>query len=332
MSAWKASGKLIAILLLLFVTDSEILAQQDAQMSLFGLHRFQYNPSEAGSNNALDVIGHFRAQWLGISGNPMTESFSASMPLYAINAGAGISLQSDQAGAGVLSSAYLAAAYSISIGAGDLRIGANAGIIQYSLDGSRLRASDGVYEPGGTVIHNDNYIPVNQSSNLQADFALGITYRLKSFTAGLSSSHLLEPKIKLNWSNQSTELQFNRHYFLDLAYETALGNNFILKPAILLKTDFVIWQTDFNIIAEYKNNIWGGLSFRGYNKNSVDALSVMTGMKIGEQLSIAYSYDIGLSALNLVQSGSHELLVHYQLAMSKPRGGKVIENPRFLYY
>jgi len=262
----------------------------------------------------------------------MIESFSANMPVYALNAGAGILLQSNQAGAGILSSFYTVATYAIKINEVSLRFGANAGIIQYVLDGSRLRASEGVYEPGGTVIHNDNIIPTSQTSALKPDFGLGITLRSKSFTAGLGVSHLLEPMLKLDWSNQSINLQFNRHYFLDLNYQLPIGENLFLKPSILIKSDLLIWQAEVNVIAEFRSNIWGGMSFRGYNKNSIDALSAMIGMKVGSHMGIAYSYDIGLSALKRVHSGSHEFLVHYEIPMNKPRGGKVIENPRFLYY
>jgi len=64
----------------------------------------------------------------------------------------------------------------------------------------------------------------------------------------------------------------------------------------------------------------------------LDAVALMAGFKLNEKLSVGYAYDIGLSALNSVSSGSHELLLNYNLGapIGKGRPPAVIYNPRSL--
>jgi len=74
-----------------------------------------------------------------------------------------------------------------------------------------------------------------------------------------------------------------------------------------------------------------GMGFRGYSGNSIDALTVFMGLKISEHLSIAYGFDVTLSALNAVSSGSHELVLKYNLNKLVGVGlpPPVIYSPRF---
>ena len=75
-------------------------------------------------------------------------------------------------------------------------------------------------------------------------------------------------------------------------------------------------------MAEYNDNLFGGVAFRGYNNDSRDALVIMGGFKISNNIKLGYSYDVTLSDLQLVSSGSHEILLNYNLnkryVFSKP--------------
>jgi hypothetical protein len=54
-------------------------------------------------------------------------------------------------------------------------------------------------------------------------------------------------------------------------------------------------------------------------------------MRLNTDWTLAYAYDIGLSPLNNVQQGSHELVLKYNLnkKIGYPKALKVIHNPRF---
>ena len=57
------------------------------------------------------------------------------------------------------------------------------------------------------------------------------------------------------------------------------------------------------------------------------------GWKANENVMIAYSYDVPLSALSTVNTGSHEIMINYNLnkVIGNPLPARIIYNPRFLY-
>lgn len=89
---------------------------------------------------------------------------------------------------------------------------------------------------------------------------------------------------------------------------------------------------EISTIFRWKENIFAGASFRGLSSSARDAAVLLGGLRINERTTLAYSFDIPLSALQAANRGSHELLLRYEL--NKPIGrGKlppVIYNPRFL--
>jgi hypothetical protein len=104
-----------------------------------------------------------------------------------------------------------------------------------------------------------------------------------------------------------------------------------IYPSIFAKTDGVQTQIDVNARFDYQELYFGGLTFRGYNARSIDALAWFVGVRVSKQLSLSYAYDITLSKLRTYSEGTHEIVVHYNLG--KPVGvgrpERIIYNPRF---
>ena len=72
-------------------------------------------------------------------------------------------------------------------------------------------------------------------------------------------------------------------------------------------------QTDVSAIFRYNENIFFGGGLRGYNTNSLDAVSMIAGFKLSENVTLGYGYDFTLSNINLVSNGSHEIQINYNL-------------------
>jgi hypothetical protein len=73
------------------------------------------------------------------------------------------------------------------------------------------------------------------------------------------------------------------------------------------------------------------MSFRGFAPDLKDAVVLMAGFKIFKHLRLGYSYDIALSSLNDVSTGSHEVYVRYTINIKDlVNPGKIIYNPRNL--
>jgi hypothetical protein len=105
-----------------------------------------------------------------------------------------------------------------------------------------------------------------------------------------------------------------------------------LHPSFLLKTDLIKFQPEIGAIFKYQDNFFGGLTFRGYSKNTKDAVVLIAGLKLNKNFILAYSYDISVSKLTTYNSGSHEVILNYNLnrPIGKEIPAKVIYNPRFL--
>jgi len=163
---------------------------------------------------------------------------------------------------------------------------------------------------------------------LTPTFNTGIYFQSETFEAGLSAINILEPVIT------GTELaaKLSRNYFFNAAYQFDLLRSVAVQPSILIKTDMIETQMEASVLFVYNENIFVGGSFRGYNANTVDAVSLIVGLNLSEKIRLAYAYDYTLSDLNLVSNGSHEIMLNYNLGTEIGKGKlpKIIFNPRYV--
>lgn len=88
-----------------------------------------------------------------------------------------------------------------------------------------------------------------------------------------------------------------------------LTEDFVWKPSILFKTILAgVYQTDINSTFYYKERVSAGVSYR-----HKDALVGLVGFRFNSQLDLGYSYSFPLSNIMRVSSGSHELMIRYEL-------------------
>lgn len=320
------------LILFLFSSSIVLLAQQAPQYSLYMLNKYSYNPAYAGFDNSLSVTGVFRKQWVSLDLSPSTQNINAHMPVYYLGGGLGINLENDEIGAERNASASISYNYRLPVSkASTLSIGVAAGLVQKSLDGTKLRAPQGVYsEP--TIDHRDDFIPLGNESAIAPLINAGVYFHNEKFEVGLASSNIAEPTVNIEGTTNVAEITYVRNYFANLAINFEIGRNFTLHPSLLLKSDLIETQIEISAIGRYSDNIFGGASFRGYNSNSFDAVVLLAGYKLSENLTLAYAYDITLSGLSDVSRGSHEIMLNYNLNKDIGKGKlpKVIYNPRFL--
>lgn len=320
-------------LLLLLCFPVALSAQQDLQFTHFVYNKTVFNPAFAGLEPYIDLTGLYRNQWSGLIGSPESQTISGSMPLYEGNSGVGIFFVNDVLGAEQNLELKVMYAYHLNVGEkGRLSIGAQAGIMQKSLDGSKLRAPQGDYLDFTPINHNDDLIPTTRMGAMAPDLGLGVVYATDRFFGGVSVSHVVAPAFSYELPQSTLSIQYDPHINVTAGYDFDLSQEWTLTPAVLLKTDFVKIQTDINAVATYNDFLWGGLSLRGYNKPSLDAVAGLVGVKPATNLRVGYSYDYPLSALADVNSGSHEIIVNYRIPWERPSVGKIINNPRFLSY
>jgi len=307
-------------------------AQQFPQYSLYMLNPYAYNPAYAGTENTLVATGVYRQQWSSLEGAPATAHFNAHLPVFVASSGVGIRVENDIIGAHRTTSGVLSYDYQIELGrTALLSLGLSAGYMQYTLDGTKLRAPDGVYEPAG-FNHNDQFLPEGKVNAGTPLLEAGIFLQMKKFRAGVSTLPAFAPSLSLSSGNNAFKIEPVQQYFFTASYSFDVGDRLNVSPASVVKTDLTETQMEISAVLQWNENIFAGASFRGFGKSDKDAAVVLAGFRLNDKTTLAYAFDIPLSPLSAVNRGSHELLLRYSL--NKPIGaGKlppIIYNPRFL--
>jgi type IX secretion system PorP/SprF family membrane protein len=304
-------------------------AQQSAQYSLYMLNPYGNNPAAAGLEKTLVATGGFRSQWVGLEGNPTTQYLNVSLPLSIVSSGVGISVENESIGARRGVSGKVSYNFIKKIGESQLSFGASAGILQGALDGAKLRTPEGDYLQG-VIDHQDKVLNSVNVNGIVPTFDAGVFFKNNKLDIGVSVANLTEPKLSLE-KQVVTQLQLKRHYSAYVATHFDLFAGFVVHPSVFVRSDGTQTQVDFSAIFRYDNNFFVGSSFRGYSKSTQDALVVLGGFKLNPKMTIAYGYDITLSALKTVNSGSHEVVFQYNIGRELGKGKlpPIIYNPRF---
>lgn len=308
-----------------------VSAQQFPQYSLYMLNPYAYNPAYAGLENTLVANGVYRQQWSNLEGAPVTVHFNAHLPFYVISSGVGLKLENDVIGAHRTTQAVLSYDYQLELGRTTLlSIGVSAGYMQYSLDGTKLRAPDGVYEPSG-FNHMDDFLPEGKVNAGTPVFEAGIFLQTKRLRTGISTLPAFAPALSIKGDN-SFKIEPLQHYFFTASYRIDVGDHLVVTPSGVAKTDFTETQMEISTVLQWNENIFAGASFRGFGDSDRDATVILAGFRLNEKTTLAYSFDIPLSPLKSANRGSHEIMLRYSL--NRPIGaGKlppIIYNPRFL--
>lgn len=304
-------------------------AQNAPQITQFVFNPLLYNAAYAGYENAIQINALYRAQWTGLNGNPNFVGLSAHTPIKSSGSNAGITLTNDALGEQRTTHVHLNYAYRIPLRFGNISFGVSAGMLQHQLDGTKLRAPQS--DNSIPVNNNDAFIPNTKEQTIIPEFSTAMYLTIKKMQFGLSTNNITASKSKLNTQAGNTEIKFTRYYTGSALYNILLGRNLVLVPAFLLKTDFINYQTDFNAILYFKNNIYIGASFRGNTSDSNDAVAFIFGFNLFKNFRLGYSYDYTLSQLNDASNGSHEITVGYKIPLDElVKPGKKIYSPRFL--
>jgi type IX secretion system PorP/SprF family membrane protein len=207
-------------------------------------------------------------------------------------------------------------------------IGIGAGIVQSSLNGAELTTPMGNYS-AGVHDNNDPNLPNTLQNGIAPDLSFGIYFNNDKYFASASINHIAFASAKISTPAGSVDLNFARNLFLMGGYDITISKKLSLMPSAIIKSDFTQVQVDAGGTFTIIDNILAGISFRGYNKNTIDALSLIFGFRY-KGLQFVYSYDANLSYLNNFNAGSHELSVNYVIGLKKKENrGYLYHNPRF---
>jgi len=302
--------------------------QQAGHYTLYRFNKLNWNPAYAGLDESLSFTGLYRDQWTGLEGRPRSFYFDAHMPLNFLSSGVGLFFESDALGAQSDLRAGIAYSFQFELGPGVFSLGASGGILQRRFDGSILLTPEGNYIEGNPPDHEDPILTLVQETAIIPTFQAGIYYRLPWLEAGIGLRNLTAPSVSFN----TFSLELARNFFFTAEADIPIGETWALLPSVFVRSNLTQTQTDITLLAEYNDNIFFGPAFRGYNSNSIDAVSFIGGLKLTPKLRLGYAYDLTLSELNSASNGSHEIMLNFNLnqPIGEGRPPKIIYNPRQL--
>ena len=286
----------INLIAIICLSALPLMAQQDAQTSMYFYNPLQFNAGYAGSTNNLTITGVTRAQWVGWEGAPKTQFFSIHAPIAQKHIGVGGNLSYDRIGSRSGVNAMGTFAYHIQLNDDDMRLslGASAGIQQNQYDFSGLNVTDNT---------DPNFLQSN--SILKANFGFGAYLYAKRFYAGVSVPQLVKRSIDNNTGNSVAQ----RHLYAMAGYVHKVNSVLDLKPSLLLKyTANGPLVLDVNVSAHLYNQIWFGVLYR-----INDAVGFNASYQVKDFCMIGYAYDFPVNGKLVNQWGSHEFMLRFDI-------------------
>jgi type IX secretion system PorP/SprF family membrane protein len=290
--------------------------------------RYAFNPAFGGMESSLAANLLYRTQWAGLPGNPETYMIDAHMPFYLWKGAVGLELFNESIGAEDQTAFLLSYNHIIETSLGLWSVGLRAGLSQERLDGSKLRAPDGIYE-GNIIDHQDINLPNGMVSGTSPLFEAGLYFAGDFMEAGISMTGYSPGGYKLGESIHYTPrpgFHFFGEYFIENFDQISI------YPMIYVKSDLIETQAEIAVRAEWQKLLAAGIGYRGFGTNNQDALILSAGFRLSSKFFLHYAYDIGISSLNTAHQGTHELLIRYNLGKMIGAGlpPRTIYNPRNL--
>ena len=289
------------LIIFLFVLGFTVHAQQDAQYTQYMYNTSLFNPAYVGSEDFLKISGVYRSQWVGLEGAPETFSLSLNDRI-GKNVGIGGSIISDKVGPSKETIINADFSYTIDFDNSALAFGLKASGNILNVDFSLLTGSDA-----------DTEFQNNIDNRFTPNIGAGVYYYGEQYYVGLSVPQMLETSHYEKNDLRETYLAKERfHTYFMGGYVFDLNENLKLKPAYLLKvTDGAPLQLDLSANFLFLDRFTLGASYR---LNS--AVSALAGFQVFNNVFVGYSYDADTTELRSYNSGSHEIVLRFDVISS----------------
>ncbi|WP_298500462.1 type IX secretion system membrane protein PorP/SprF [uncultured Algibacter sp.] len=299
----------LILIVLTTLLSLETQAQQDPQYTQYMYNTMSVNAGYAGQRDVLSATALYRTQWVGLDGAPKTITFGIHSPLRNERIGLGLNIVSDQLGPAEETSIDANLSYTIPVDeTGDLELsfGLKGGLHLLDTDWSKGNYSsiDPLFQKNVNLI----------SPTLGA----GLYLHSDKWYLGLSVPNILNTD---HYDDFKESIATERlHYFLIGGYVFNLSDNTKLKPAFLVKGVSgapVIADLSANVL--FNDKLTLGLAYRWD-----DSVSGLIGFQLSPEIFLGYAYDATTTALNNYNSGTHEIMLRFELQEI----GKIL-SPRF---
>lgn len=303
---------------------------QDIQFSQYYAAPLFLNPALTGATDCYRAGFNARSQWTGLPGGAFnTVSAFVDLNYPDVRSGFGLMALYDVVGTPNMSSSEFSGFYSFLASFSDqfnLRMGLQGTYVSRSLNYDRLYFEDQF--TGISVTNSNTKDPLkNHDRNNYADISAGLfLYGEDSYWLGFAAHHLTMPDQGF-YLNSRLPVKFSLHGGWKFIIKNRRREEISVYPTFMYKSQNKFDQVDFGFYV-IRAPLMLGLWYRGipvkddYKIFNRDAIDVQLGLQFGD-LSIGYSYDFTISALNIVNThGSHEISLIYLFCLDWPKRRK----------
>jgi len=290
--------------------------QQDPQFTQYMYNMSVINPAYATDTpEIINFGGLYRAQWVGSVGGPTTGTFFAHTPV-GKRVEMGISVVHDEIGDVVQNSSIFADfAYVIPLNESHkLSFGVKAGASFFSTNFDGFVYSDELPDPAFA----------NNLSKTFPNVGVGAFYFTENYYFGFSTPNLLRTRHLERQQGILANGVEEIHYFLTGGYVFQLNDNLKYKPAFMAKA-VPGAPTSFDIT---NNVLINDVLELGIGYRWDDSVSGLVNFRISPALRVGYAYDYTTSNLGRFNSGSHEIMILFDLNKKGASKG-YDKSPRF---
>lgn len=293
---------------LLTLCATSAWAQQDPAFAHYWDLEPQYNPAAAGRSDQLSINAAYQSHATGYddAGGTMYAGADMAFQIGKTRHGVGAIFQNDEIGLFSNKRFTLQYSYHFQLWGGRLSIGAEADMLQLSIEGSKADLEDA----------SDPAFPTTDINGSRIDASAGLWYQHKRWYAGLGVQHLTAPEITIGETNK---YQVERLYNFTAGYNIRFRNPlFTIAPSAMLRLQGREFRADLTarlIYAREKKRIYGGATYAPQHSVTL----FVGGMFHGVDLS--YAYEANTSGMGL-EAGQHEVTLSYRLPLNLQKRGK----------
>ena len=312
--AMKSFSSIISLLIMCVCVFTDTHAQQDPQYTQYMYNTMSVNPAYVGSKGHGTFTALGRTQWVGFEGAPDTQTLSYDTPLGFKGVGLGLNLVNDKIGPS--HELYLDGNVSYTIETSE------DGSLAFGLKlGGRLLNID--WRIGKTREDGDDLFSVanNITNKFLPTVGAGIYYHKPKWYVGLSVPNFLNQEHYDDDLADTQQAAVERmHFFLIAGYVFDISEDIKFKPAALFKgVSGAPVSLDVSANFMFVDKFRAGLAWRWG-----DSIAALLGFQVSEGLYMGYSYDLTTSNYNVANSGTHEVLLRYEIFRQQR-----IKSPRF---
>jgi hypothetical protein len=130
---------------------------------------------------------------------------------------------------------------------------------------------------------------------------------------------------------EENEISFNQlanHLYVTGGADLPVSPSLTLSPFVLMKSDLNTYSFEGNITGHYRDKFLLGLSLR-----ELDAFAVVAGTYLlpEQKLRLTYSFDYVLTARDVKETTSHEIMLSFRFPTIKFYEPSPIRSPRYRF-